>query len=222
YVMLSAHFDSWDGSSGATDNVTGTVTMLEAMRILKAAYPNPKRTILVGHWGGEEQGLNGSRAYMAEHPEVVTGLQALLNQDNGTGRVVRISTSGFVNAGENFGRWLARIPSEITQHIDLSVPGNPPGGGSDMASAVCHGAPGFSLSSISWDYGTYTWHTNRDTFDKIMFDEVRNNATLTAMLAYLASEDPEFVSRERRVMGLNRAGEQAEWPTCPAPARKSS
>ncbi|MFS8639191.1 MAG: M28 family peptidase, partial [Gemmatimonadota bacterium] len=60
YVLLSAHFDSWDGASGATDNATGTVTMMEAMRILKKVYPNPKRTIIVGHWGGEEQGLNGS------------------------------------------------------------------------------------------------------------------------------------------------------------------
>ena len=222
YVMLSAHFDSWDGSSGATDNATGTVTMLEAMRILQEVYPRPKRTIVVGHWGGEEQGLNGSRAFMEDHPEIVRGLQALFNQDNGTGRVTTISTSGFVNAGGHFGRWLARIPTEIARHIDLSTPGNPPGGGSDMASAVCHGAPGFSLSSISWDYGTYTWHTNRDTFDKIMFDEIRNNATLTAMLAYLASEDPELIPRDRRVMPTGRNGQQQEWPTCSTPARKSS
>ena len=221
YVMLSAHFDSWDGSLGATDNATGTVTMLEAMRILREVYPRPKRTIVVGHWGGEEQGLNGSRAFMEDHPEIVRGLQALFNQDNGTGRVTTISTSGFVNAGGHFGRWLARIPTEIARHIDLSTPGNPPGGGSDMASAVCHGAPGFSLGSISWDYGTYTWHTNRDTFDKIMFDEIRNNATLTAMLAYLASEDPELVPRDRRIMPVGRDGQQQVWPVCPAPARKS-
>ena len=69
--MLSAHFDSWDGGTGATDNGTGTITMLEAMRILKKAYPHPKRTILVGHWSGEEQGLIGSRAFAADHPEMV-------------------------------------------------------------------------------------------------------------------------------------------------------
>ena len=71
YVMLSAHFDSWDGGSGATDNGTGTITMLEAMRILKQVYPHPKRTIVVGHWSGEEQGLVGSRAFAADHPEIV-------------------------------------------------------------------------------------------------------------------------------------------------------
>ena len=64
YIVLSAHYDSWDGGSGATDNGTGTITMLEALRILKKFYPNPKRTIIVGHWGGEEQGLNGSRAFV--------------------------------------------------------------------------------------------------------------------------------------------------------------
>jgi carboxypeptidase Q len=87
YVMLSAHFDSWDGGTGATDNGTGTLVMMEAMRILKKVYPNPKRTILVGHWGSEEQGLNGSRAFVEDHPEIVKNLQALFNQDNGTGRV---------------------------------------------------------------------------------------------------------------------------------------
>jgi carboxypeptidase Q len=91
YIILSAHFDSWSASSGATDNGTGTITMMEAMRILRAVYPNPKRTIIVGHWNGEEQGLNGSRAYSEDHPEVVNGLHALFNQDNGTGRIVNLS-----------------------------------------------------------------------------------------------------------------------------------
>ena len=97
YVMLSAHFDSWDGSQGATDNGTGTITMMEAMRLLKAAYPRPKRTIMVGHWPGEEQGLIGSRAWTHDHPEILRGLQALFNQDNGTGRIQ--STSGRWTAG---------------------------------------------------------------------------------------------------------------------------
>jgi hypothetical protein len=92
YVMLSAHFDSWDGASGATDNGTGTLMAMEAMRILKLAYPRPKRTIMVGHWSSEEQGLNGSRAFATDHPEVLKGLQALFNQDNGTGRVQSISS----------------------------------------------------------------------------------------------------------------------------------
>jgi carboxypeptidase Q len=216
YVLLSAHFDSWDAASGATDNGTGTITMMEAMRILKEVYPNPKRTILVGHWSGEEQGLNGSRAFAADHPEVVEGLQVLLNQDNGTGRVVSIMMQGLTGAERSFSRWLAQVPEEITRHIKLESPGRPGAGGSDYAAFICHGAPAFSLSSLSWDYGTYTWHTNRDTFDKLVFDDLRNNATLTAMLAYLASEDPERVSRERRadLVPNPLTGQPSRWPAC--------
>jgi carboxypeptidase Q len=221
YVMLSAHFDSWDGASGATDNGTGTITMMEAVRILRAVYPNPRRTILVGHWGGEEQGLNGSRAFVEDNPEVVDGLQVLLNQDNGTGRVVTIAMQGFTRASEHFSRWLAAVPTEISGHIELDSPGMPATGGTDHASFVCAGAPGFTLSALSWDYNPYTWHTNRDTYDKIVFDDVRNNAILVAMLAYLAAEDPERVSRDRRatvpsVLGMGLPG---SWPQCQPPDR---
>jgi hypothetical protein len=222
YVLLSAHFDSWDGASGATDNGTGSVTMLETMRILKTVYPSPKRTILLGLWSGEEQGLNGSRAFVADHPEIVGGLQALFNQDNGTGRVARIPMQGLTEAGAHFGRWLARVPPEITQHIELGIPGMPGGGGSDYASFVCTGAPAFGLWSLSWDYFSYTWHTNRDTFDKVVFDEIRNNAVLIAMLAYLASEDPERVPRDRRVMPVDEeTGEVRSWPACREPRRSA-
>jgi carboxypeptidase Q len=221
YVMLSAHFDSWESSSGATDNATGTVTMMEAMRLLKLAYPNPKRTILVGHWSGEEQGLNGSRAFAKDHPEIVSGMQVLFNQDNGTGRVQNISAQGLVGAGAHLANWLSRIPNEIAQHIRLNVPGAPGGGGSDYASFICAGAPAFNLSSLDWGYGTYTWHTNRDTFDKIVIDEVKNNAVLTAMLAYLASEDPQRVPRDRRtIMPRSQfSGQTQTWPECRDGAR---
>ena len=222
YVMLSAHFDSWDAASGATDNGTGTITMMEAVRILKEVYPNPRRTILVGHWSGEEQGLNGSRAFVANHPEIVAGLQALFNQDNGTGRVTSISLQGFAGAGPVFHRWLGLVPASITRHITLAAPGTPASGGTDNASFVCAGAPAFTLSSLSWDYGTYTWHTNRDTFDKISWDDVRNNAVLTAMLAYLASEDPARVPRERATPLLNpTTGAEVGWPTCQPGVRAS-
>lgn len=213
YIILSAHFDSWDGGTGATDNGTGTLVMMEALRILKKVYPNPKRTILVGHWGSEEQGLNGSRAFVEDHPEIVANLQALFNQDNGTGRVVRLSGQGFLNSYDYLGRWMNAVPKEITKHIETTFPGTPGGGGSDYASFVAAGAPAFSLSSLSWSYWNYTWHTNRDTYDKIVFDDVRNNAILTAILTYMASEDPERTSREKSVLPINqRTGEQRTWP----------
>ena len=215
YVMLSAHFDSWDGSSGATDNGTGSITMLEAMRLLKLAYPNPRRTILVGHWSGEEQGLNGSRAFVKDHPDIVNGLQALFNQDNGTGRVENMSASGFPDAAASLARYLARVPADITRNIKFSFPGNPSGGGTDHASFVSCGAPGFGLGSGDWDYGRYTWHTNRDTYDKISFDDVKLNAALAAMLVYLASEDTVRMSREKRtVFATGQGGQPGSWPEC--------
>ncbi|MBL7870567.1 MAG: M20/M25/M40 family metallo-hydrolase [Cyclobacteriaceae bacterium] len=213
YVMLSAHFDSWDGGTGATDNGTGTLVMMEAMRILKKVYPNPKRTILVGHWGSEEQGLNGSRAFVEDHPEIVANLQALFNQDNGTGRVVNITGQGYLHAYDFITRWLAAVPEDIKKGIETKFPGTPGGGGSDFASFVAVGAPGFSISSLSWSYGNYTWHTNRDTYDKIVFDDVRNNAMLAAILVYMACEDPVKTSREKSVLPVNsRTGEPGKWP----------
>ncbi len=220
YVMLSAHFDSWDGASGATDNGSGTILMMEALRILRKVYPNPKRTIIVGHWGAEEQGLNGSRAYVEDHPEVVEKLQALFNQDNGTGRVVRMSGSGFLSAGAFLGRWLSRIPDEVTRHIKMTYPGTPAGGGSDHASFLAAGAPAFGIGALGWDYGTYTWHSNRDTYDKLVFDDIRNNVVLAASLIYLASEDPEFMPRDKRILPIDeKTGEPKKWPEPVEPDR---
>ncbi|GHN00653.1 aminopeptidase [Cytophagales bacterium WSM2-2] len=213
YVMLSAHFDSWDGGSGATDNGTGTLTMMEAMRILKKIYPNPKRTILVGHWGSEEQGLNGSRAFVEDHPEIIQNLQVLFNQDNGTGRIANISGQGFLHAYDYITRWLTKVPEKYKDKLETRFPGSPGGGGSDFASFVAVGAPGFSLSSTSWSYGNYTWHTNRDTYDKVVFDDVRSNAIMAAILVYAACEDPSKTSREKSVLPTNaRTGEQTKWP----------
>ena len=220
YVMLSAHFDSWDGGTGATDNGTGTITMKQAIRILKKIYPNPKRTILIGNWGSEEQGLNGSRAFVEDHPEIIKNIQAVFNQDNGTGRVVDIQGQGFLNSYEYVSRWLSAVPDSIRGQIATSFPGTPGRGGSDFASFVAAGVPAFSLSSNSWLYGIYTWHTNRDTYDKIVFDDVRNNAILTAILAYMASEDPEKASREKSILPINnKTRERDKWPEQKSPTR---
>jgi carboxypeptidase Q len=204
YVMLSAHFDSWDGASGATDNGTGTMMAMEAMRILKLAYPHPKRTIMVGHWASEEQGLNGSTAFTQDHPEVLKGLQALYNQDNGTGRVQSIGASGLTAIGPHLKSWYEKLPSFFTDSMSPNVvswsftdaaPGNP--GGTDGAVFTCLGTPSFGMGAVQWNYGSYTWHTNRDSYDKIVFDDLKHNATLAAMMAYLSSEDPQFIARDK-------------------------
>lgn len=223
YVILSAHYDSWDGGSGATDNGTGSLTMLEAIRILNEVYPNPKRTILIGLWAGEEQGLNGSRAFATDHPEVVTGMQALFNQDNGTGRISTISMQGLIGAGAHWGDWLSAVPQELDGELDFRIPGSPSGGGTDHAAFICAGAPAFGVFSTRFDYFGYTWHTQRDTYDKLVWEDLRQNAVLVAMLAYMASEDPEFVPRDRRVMPVNReTGERRAWPQCEDGARETS
>jgi carboxypeptidase Q len=224
YVMLSAHFDSWDGSSGATDNGTGTMMAMEAMRILKLAYPRPKRTIMVGHWASEEQGLNGSRAFTEDHPEVMKGLQALFNQDNGTGRVQAISSAGLTDIGRHLKSWYEKLPSFYTDSLSPNVvawsfndapTGNP--GGTDGAVFSCYGTPSFGMQAVSWNYNTYTWHTNRDTYDKIVFDDLKHNATLAAMMAYLSSEDPEFIARDR-----SPGTWPADWPAnCGKAPRKT-
>ena len=219
YVILSAHFDSWEGGSGATDNGTGTITMMEIARILKKVYPNPKRTILIGHWGSEEQGLNGSRAFVLDHPDIVEKTQAVFNQDNGTGRVANINGSGFLHAYDFMGRWLAAAPSNVTADIKTDFPGSPSSGGSDHASFTAAGIPAFMMSSLSWGYGTITWHTNLDTYDKLIFDDLRDNVILIATLAYKASEEAELVNREKRVMPMGRNGQPEQWPVIRQPRR---
>ena len=225
YVLLSAHFDSWDGGSGATDNGTGSAMMLEAMRILKQVLPKPQRTILIGLWAGEEEGLVGSGAFAEDHPEVLKGLQALFNQDGGTGRVTRLNAGGLPNAGVHLAGWLKQLKPEMQAMIPFDgSAGRPSMGGSDDASFACRGVPAFGMGGASWDYGVVTWHTTRDTFDKVVFEDLRHNATLVASLAYLASEDPSFITREQ--VDLNtlpaggppgapaRAQAPRTWPTC--------
>ncbi len=222
YVLLGAHLDSWHAASGATDNGTGTIMMLEAMRILKKVYPNPKRTILVGHWGGEELGLVGSRAFAEDHAEIVDGIQAAFNQDNGTWRIDYLQAQGFLGAGEFLARWIAQVPEEISDHIELDLPGPQETGGSDHMSFICNSAPSFRFQSHYPDYRQYTWHTNRDTYDKVVFDDLKNNAVLAATMAYLAADDDDRVPRTHSVLPPGRNGQARSWAACSTPPRSYS
>ncbi len=219
YVLLGAHLDSWHAAGGATDNGTGTITMLEAMRILKEAYPNPKRTILIGHWGAEEMGLIGSGAFREDHPEVMEGLQVAFNQDNGTWRFDKIEGQGFLDADRFIPRWMSAVPKEFSSHIELEMPGGQNSNGSDHQSFICAGAPSFRFQSFYDEYRQYTWHTNRDTYDKIVFDDLKENATLAAMMAYMAADDPDTMQRDQAVLVNSRTGKQKSWPKCRAPRR---
>jgi hypothetical protein len=222
YVLLSAHLDSWDSGSGATDNGTGTLMLVEAMRMLREVLPHPRRTILAAHWSGEENGEVGSRAFTEDHPEVLEGLQALFNQDNGTGRIEDIEAQGLPNSAKHLASWLRKLPSELRQEIRFDgTPGLPKTGGSDDFSFSCHGLPTFRLGGRTWDYWDYTWHSNRDTPDKIVFDDLESNAKLAAMLALLASEDPAAITRERidlaatqRALAREKIDVPSTWPRC--------
>ena len=220
YVRLSAHLDSWHGATGATDNGTGTITMLEAMRILRQAYPNPRRTILAGHWGGEEQGIQGSRAFSEDHPDIMQGMQVVFNQDNGTWRAELIEGQGFLGAGANLARWLSVVPTEISSNLRLELPGPQENSGSDHTAFLCRGVPAFRLQSSYTEYRQYTWHTNRDTYDKLVLEDLQNNATLAAMLAYQASEDPTRVPRDQAILPPDSTGRPRAWPTC-RPAQRA-
>lgn len=219
YVILSAHLDSWEGGSGATDNGTGTIAMMEVARILKKILPNPKRTILIGLWGSEEQGLNGSRSFVLDNPEVIENTQAVFNLDNGTGRVERINGSGFVHAYDFVSRWMSAVPAYVTKDIQTEFPGSPGGGGSDHSSFVAAGVPAFMLSSLSWGYFSNTWHTNLDTYDKLVFDDLKYNVILTAVMAYKASEEGKLVNREQRVLPAGSDGKLGIWPPIRQPRR---
>ncbi|WP_419942973.1 M28 family peptidase [Candidatus Palauibacter sp.] len=227
YVVLGGHYDSWDGSDGALDNGTGAVAIMEAMRILKRAVPNPRRTIIGALWNGEEQGLNGSRAFVEDHPEILERTHTVFNIDHGNGPVTFIPMQGFAAAGGRFGDWLAKIPSELADLVTLEIPGMPEAGGTDHASFLCAGVPAFSfhvgagrsdmsIADNRWDTSTYTWHTNRDSFDKIIFEDLRDDALMTALLVYLATEDPDRMPRDQRAMPPGAA-----WPECRPPARSS-
>lgn len=218
YIVFSAHYDSWDGASGGTDNGTGTLTMLEAARILKKIYPNPKRTIIIGHWGGEEQGLNGSRGFVEDHPEIVANVHAGFNQDNGTGRITSVSPGPFVEGTDALVRYLQALPSEVTAQIRMFGVGGPAMGGTDHAAFQCFKSPVYGLGALDWDYGGTTWHTNRDTYDKLIAEDLQSNATLVAMLAYMADQDPKLLSHEVAPY-RGRDGAEAPWPSCPTSVR---
>src|SRR6185503_12226324 len=110
------------------------ITMLEAMRILQKVYPNPKRTIIAGHWAAEESGLIGSRAWTEDHPEVIKGLQAAFNQDNGTGRVVRMGGGGLTKGAIQLQSWLGKLPAPLREQITFTGVGTPSGGAGNFPS----------------------------------------------------------------------------------------
>ena len=154
------------------------------------------------------------RAWAADHPEVLRGLYARFDLDNGIGRVNGISAQGLMNAGEKLARWISRLPTELSEGIRLELPGLPASSGRDVAPFIRAGAPAFPMAGAIWEYAT-TQHTVVCTYDKLVPEELRHNATLLAMLVYLADQDVELMTRSQRaILSSPRAPNPRPWPDC--------
>jgi hypothetical protein len=204
-VMLGGHLDSWHSATGATDNAIGCAVMMEAARILKAIGVEPRRTIRVALWSGEEEGLLGSLAYVKEHfgsaeepkPEFAT-FAGYLNIDSGTGRARGASVFGPDAAA-------AVLREALSPFKDLKVAGaiatrSRGVGGTDSTSFNNAGLPGIGFGQDTIEYGSHTHHTNLDTYERVIEQDVRDSAVVIAATLYqLAMRDdmlPRFTASE--------------------------
>lgn len=204
-VMIGGHMDSWHAGTGATDNGAGVAVAMEAVRILKALNLQPRRTIRIGLWSGEEQGLLGSRAYVAEHlgvlgdgsPGAATtallegkslpvtpkgeyqNFDAYFNLDNGTGRIRGVYMQGNEAMRPIFREWLA--PFKEMGADTLSVANT---GGTDHLSFDAIGLPGFQFIQDNIEYESRTHHSNQDVFDRIQAEDMKQAATIMAAFLY--------------------------------------
>lgn len=194
-VMLGGHLDSWHAATGATDNAIGCATMLEAIRILKAIGVKPRRTIRLALWSGEEQGLLGSQAYVKEHfgtfenpkPEYAT-FAGYFNIDSGTGRARGMTVFGPPEAARILRE--ATRPFEDNGFFGATATTSRRRGGSDHTSFNEVGLPGIGVQQDPIEYGSHTWHTNLDTYERIIEDDARQSAMVIAAAVYhLAMRD---------------------------------
>ena len=194
-IMLGGHLDSWHAATGATDNAIGCAIMMEAARILKTLGVKPRRTIRVALWSGEEQGLLGSQAYVKQHFGTVEEPKAghekfggYFNIDSGTGRIRGASVFGPPETANILREILAPFKGDgvagavATRSRRL--------GGSDNTSFNQAGLPGIGMGQDPIEYNSHTWHTNLDTYERILEDDVKKDAMIVAWSVYqLAMRD---------------------------------
>jgi hypothetical protein len=199
-VLIGAHFDSVAAGTGATDNATGSAAMMEAMRILKAVGAKPRRTVRLGLWGAEEQGLMGSRFHVREHyadPATMTlkpahdKLSVYFNSDNGTGRVRGVWLQGNSAVEPIFTQWIAPLK-------DLGVTSLGPRSvtSTDHVSFDAVGLPAFQFMVDRLEYNARTHHSNMDTFDRVQRNDMVQHATVAAIFAYNAAMRDERLPRK--------------------------
>lgn len=199
-VMLGGHLDSWHAATGATDNAIGAATMMEAARILSALGVKPRRTIRVALWAGEEQGLLGSKAYVAQHfgtyespkPEF-TKFNGYFNVDSGTGRIRGGSIFGPRAAGEILRDAFA--PFEDLGVVGVSLSKSRRSGGTDSTSFNEAGLPGIGLGQDPIQYFNYTWHTSLDTYERVIPEEATRSAIAIAAAVYHVAMRDQMLPR---------------------------
>jgi carboxypeptidase Q len=195
-VMLGAHLDSWHTGTGATDNADGSAVVLETARILKTVGLQSKRTIRVALWGGEEQGLLGSRAWVAQHlagdanQAARDKLFVYFNLDPGMGPIYGWYTEGSEPAHALFTRWLEPLKSTgARRNVVQGI------GSTDHLSFRAAGVPGFNPIQDYVDYDVRTHHTNMDTAERVREQDLRQNAVVLAWFAYQAANTSEPIPR---------------------------
>jgi carboxypeptidase Q len=198
-VMVGAHFDSWHSGTGATDNGAGSAVMIEVMRILTALNLKLERTVRIGLWGGEEQGLFGSRAYVKEHfadPATMrvtaehAKLSGYFNLDNGSGKIRGVYLQGHDAMRPIFETWLAPFRDMGVTTVSIRDTG-----GTDHLSFDAVGLPGFQFIQDPLDYGSITHHSDMDTWDHAVPEDLMQASTVIAALVYDAANRPEMLPR---------------------------
>ncbi len=199
-VMLGGHLDSWQGATGATDNAAGCAVMMEAVRIIKASGLQPRRTIRIALWSGEEQGLLGSRAYVKNHfadpADMVLKpahekVSAYYNLDNGSGKIRGVYLQGNEAAGPIFAKWLEPFNELGAKTITINNTG-----GTDHLAFDGIGIPGFQFIQDELEYDTRTHHTNMDTYDHLVPEDLKQAATIVASFVYNTSQREEKIPRK--------------------------
>jgi hypothetical protein len=194
-VMLGGHLDSWHGATGATDNATGVAMMMEAVRILQACGLKPRRTVRIGLWSAEEQGLLGSKAYVKAHYGTYESkktdfdsLVAYFNIDSGTGRVRGASVFGPQEAGTAMREILA--PFATWGVAGAVATASRREGGTDSTSFSAAGLTAVGLGQDPIEYFTHTWHTNLDTYERVVADDVmKASAVIASAVWHVANRD---------------------------------
>jgi carboxypeptidase Q len=192
-VIVGGHLDSWDLATGATDNGTGSMAVLSAARSLQKLGVKPKRTIRFVLFTGEEQGLNGSRAYVKAHQDQLGKISAVLVHDTGTGKVLTIGTMGNYAARESLDR--ALYPLAKAKEIGLAEPSLRTEGGSDHVPFDDAGVPGFWCIQDNADYDK-THHSQADTIDRVRWDDLTEGAQVLAVFAYNVAQAPDLIPRK--------------------------